>query len=97
MENRSDILGRFGLWLRSISQGLRRRSPGLGRGRSLASGLVISWQRARRRRRRRLYIVAAFVAIAIGVPFGYSVWSGVSAAYEARDAYRELQVELSLI
>lgn len=46
-------------------------------------------------RRRRFSLVTGLVLAAMLVSFGIYTWSGISAALEARQSYRELQAELS--
>ena len=55
---------------------------------------LLSWWRGLGRSRRYALVAASFVAV-LGIPLGVFIWSGVSAALEARDAYRELQAEMS--
>lgn len=45
--------------------------------------------------RRKAYSVAAFSLLALVIVFVYFLWSGVTAALEARDRFEELEVELS--
>ena len=46
-------------------------------------------------RRWRYSLVAGLLLAAMGIPFAFFTWSGVSDALEARQAYRDLQGELS--
>ena len=46
-------------------------------------------------RRRRFSLVTGLVLAAMVVSFGVYTWSGISAALEARQSYRELEAELS--
>ena len=39
--------------------------------------------------------MTALATVAVAVTLGYFSWSGVAAALEARQAYRELQAEMS--
>ena len=55
---------------------------------------LASWWRSLSRRR-RYSIAAAGLVLAVAIPFTIFTWTGVTAAQDARQQYRELQAELS--
>ena len=65
--------------------------------RARARGLPVDISRrwARLSRLKRYSLMAALATVAVAVTLGYFTWSGVAAAREARQAYRELQAEMS--
>ena len=86
---------RSAAWWRSLATSGERGPVALGRGRA-------SWRRLRDwwrglGRLLRYALVTSIVLIGAGVPLGVFTWSGVSAALDARQAYQDLQKEMSFL